>query len=105
MTGAGFAAFVSFLTARDAGELLVSGPLLSYSILLAVAATVLPSFFMNAALHLISAQGNAAMGILGPVSTLMLAVAILGEPLTLIGVIGSALVLAGVGWFTLADRA
>jgi drug/metabolite transporter (DMT)-like permease len=34
----------------------------------------------------------------------MLAVAILGEPLTLIGVIGSALVLAGVGWFTLADR-
>ena len=105
MTGAGLAAFASFLAARDAGELLVGGPLLGYSILLAVAATVLPSFFMNAALHRISAQGNAAMGILGPVSTLMLAVAILGEPLTPIGVIGSALVLAGVGWFTLADRA
>ena len=105
MTGAGLAAFVSFLTTRDASELLVSGPLLGYSILLAVAATVLPSFFMNAALHRISAQGNAAMGILGPVSTLLLAVAILGEPLTLIGVIGSAFVLAGVGWFTLADRA
>jgi drug/metabolite transporter (DMT)-like permease len=104
MTGAGLAAFASFLAARDASELLVSGPLLGYSILLAVAATVLPSFFMNAALHRISAQGNAAMGILGPVSTLMLAVAILGEPLTLVGVIGSAFVLAGVGWFTLADR-
>ena len=105
MTGAGLAAFADFLATRDAGELLVSGPLLGYSILLAVAATVLPSFFMNAALHRISAQGNAAMGILGPVSTLMLAVAILGEPLTLIGVIGSMFVLAGVGWFTLADRA
>jgi len=105
MTGAGLAAFVDFLATRDAGELLVSGPLLGYSILLAIAATVLPSFFMNAALHRISAQGNAAMGILGPVSTLMLAVAILGEPLTMIGVFGSAFVLAGVGWFTLADRA
>lgn len=104
MTGAGLAAFVDFLATRDAGELLVTGPLLGYSILLAVAATVLPSFFMNAALHRISAQGNAAMGILGPVSTLMLAVAILGEPLTMIGVIGSTLVLAGVGWFTFAER-
>jgi drug/metabolite transporter (DMT)-like permease len=36
---------------------------------------------------------------------MLLAVVILGEPLTIIGVSGSALVLAGVGWFTLADRA
>jgi drug/metabolite transporter (DMT)-like permease len=105
MTGAGLAAFADFLATRDAGELLVSGPLLGYSLLLAFAATVLPSFFMNAALHRIPAHANAAIGILGPVSTLLLAVAILGEPLTLIGVLGSALVLAGVGWFTLAERA
>ena len=105
MTGAGLAAFADFLATRNAGELLVSGPLLGYSLLLAFAATVLPSFFMNAALHRIPAHANAAIGILGPVSTLLLAVAILGEPLTLIGVMGSALVLAGVGWFTLAERA
>lgn len=105
MTGAGLAAFADFLATRNASELLVSGPLLGYSLLLAVAATVLPSFFMNAALHRIPAHANAAIGILGPVSTLLLAVAILGEPLTLIGVAGSALVLAGVGWFTLAERA
>jgi drug/metabolite transporter (DMT)-like permease len=105
MTGAGLAAFADFLATRNAGELLVSGPLLGYSVLLAFAATVLPSFFMNAALHRIPAHANAAIGILGPVSTLLLAVAILGEPLTMIGVLGSALVLAGVGWFTLAERA
>ena len=105
MTGAGLAAFADFLATRDAGELLVSGPLLGYSLLLAFAATVLPSFFMNAALHRIPAHANAAIGILGPVSTMLLAVAILGEPLTLIGVAGSALVLLGVGWFTLAERA
>jgi drug/metabolite transporter (DMT)-like permease len=104
MTGAGLAAFTNFLATREASELLVSGPLLGYSILLAIAATVLPSFFMNAALHRISAHANAAIGILGPVSTMLLAVAILGEPLTIIGVLGSTLVLAGVGWFTLAER-
>jgi drug/metabolite transporter (DMT)-like permease len=104
MTGAGLAAFTNFVATREASELFVSGPLLGYSILLAVAATVLPSFFMNAALHRISAHANAAIGILGPISTLLLAVAILGEPLTIIGVLGSTLVLAGVGWFTLAER-
>jgi drug/metabolite transporter (DMT)-like permease len=105
MTGAGLAAFADFFVTQDAAELFVTGPLLGYAILLAVAATVLPSFFMNAALHRISAHANAAIGILGPVSTMLLAVVILGEPLTVIGVLGSALVLAGVGWFTLADRA
>ena len=104
MTGSGLAAFAQFFATQDAAELLVSGPLLGYCILLAIAATVLPSFFMNAALHRISAHANAVIGILGPVSTMLLAVVILGEPLTIIGVFGSALVLAGVGWFTLAER-
>jgi drug/metabolite transporter (DMT)-like permease len=59
MTGAAIAAFIEFFATRNAEELLVSGPLLGYSILLAIAATVLPSFFMNAALHRISAHANA----------------------------------------------
>ena len=36
--------------------------------------------------------------------TIALAVLILGEHLTVTDVIGTMLVLAGVGWFTLADR-
>ena len=74
------------------------------SIRMSVGATVLPSFFLNAALHRISAQANATIGTLSPVMTIALAVAILGEPLTLVDVIGTILVLAGVGWFTLADQ-
>jgi len=103
MMGASLAAFAEFFLRHDAREVLVSAPVLGYAILLAMAATVLPSFFMNAALHRISAHANAAIGILGPVSTMLLAVAILGEPLTLIGVMVSALVLAGVGGFTLVE--
>jgi drug/metabolite transporter (DMT)-like permease len=62
---------------------------------------VLPTFFMNAALHRISAQANATIGILSPVSTILLAALILGERLTMLGVIGTLLVIGGVGWFSL----
>ena len=101
MTGASLAAFVQFLAGHRASDLLVSGPLLFYSVLVAIGATVLPTFFMNAALHRISAQANATIGILSPVSTILLAALILGEKLTTLGVLGTLLVIGGVGWFTL----
>ena len=72
--------------------------------MIAVGATVLPSFLLNAALHRISAQANATIGTLSPVVTIMLAVAVLGEEFSAIDAAGTALVIAGVGWFTLADR-
>jgi drug/metabolite transporter (DMT)-like permease len=59
---------------------------------------------MSAALHRISAQANSTIGTLSPVVTIVLAVTVLGEPLTPSGVVGALLVLAGVAWFTLADR-
>jgi drug/metabolite transporter (DMT)-like permease len=73
-------------------------------VVIAIGATVLPSFFMNAALSRISAQANATIGTLSPIATIALAVMVLGEYLTLIDVAGSALVIAGVGFFTLASR-
>jgi drug/metabolite transporter (DMT)-like permease len=78
--------------------------MLWYGLLLAVGATVLPSFLLNAALQRISAQANATIGTLSPVVTILLAVAILAEPFTWLDAAGTALVLAGVGWFTLGGR-
>src|ERR1051326_1160047 len=105
MTGASIAAFVEFfLSGHNARQLVVTGPLLFYSILVAVGATVLPSFFMSAALHRISAQANATIGVLSPVSTIILAAIILGERMTYMGVAGTLLVIGGVAWFTLVGR-
>jgi len=104
MTGATVPALAQFAIARPAGDLAVSPAILGYGLLLAVGATVLPSFFLNAALHRISAQANGVIGTLSPVATILLAVLILGERLTAADVAGAALVLAGVGWFTFADR-
>ncbi len=103
MGGAAVGAFASFLVTHPIGDLVVSQRVFGLSVFLGLGATVLPSFFLNAALHRISAQANAILGTLSPVVTILLAVLILGEALTTTDLAGAALVLAGVGWFTLAD--
>jgi len=105
MGAAAVLVFVQFILTRPLSEISAVSPHVWWiSVYLAIGATVLPSFFMSAALHRISAQANSAIATLSPVMTVVLAVAILGEPLTVTGVIGALLVLASVGWFTLIDR-
>jgi drug/metabolite transporter (DMT)-like permease len=104
MTAAGIMAIGQFLLVEPVSSLAVSPLLFGYGVLLAIGATVLPSFFLNAALHRISAQANATIGTLSPVATIIMAVFILGEVLTMRDMIGTALVLGGVGWFTLGGR-
>ena len=60
---------------------------LRLSVFLAIGATVLPSFFLNAALHRISAQANAAIGTVSPVVTIVLATVFLGETLSPAGIL------------------
>jgi drug/metabolite transporter (DMT)-like permease len=69
----------------------------------AVFATVIPSFLINAGMARTSPQAVAMISTISPLVTIVLAVSILGEPFTLADAIGSALVLAGVGYFTYAD--
>lgn len=103
MTGAAFGAFATFLAGHAPADLVVSQRVFWLSVFLAIGATVLPSFFLNAALHRVSAQANAAIGTLSPMVTIVLATIFLGETLEPAGYVGAVLVLAGVGWFTLAD--
>jgi drug/metabolite transporter (DMT)-like permease len=69
----------------------------------AIFATVIPIFCINGGLARISAQSVAMISTLSPIVTIVLAVWILGEPFTLADAIGSALVVAGVGYYTWAD--
>jgi len=104
MCGAAIGCFAQFLVTHPLSDLAVSPRLWGISVFLAIGATVLPSFFQNAALHRISAQANSTIATLSPVITVVLAVLILGEHLTPTDIAGTVLVLAGVGSFTLADR-
>jgi len=102
MSAASVAAILQFLLTHPLQPL--SAYVLWLGVVIAIGATVLPSFFMNAALSRISAQANSTIGTMSPIATIVLAVVVLGEPITLIDVIGSVLVLTGVGVFTLASR-
>jgi len=104
MLSAGVAVIAQFLLTHPLSALAVSPRVFAIGVFLAIGATVLPSFFMNAALQRISAQSNATISMLSPVGTIVLAMLILGEWLTPIEWVGTALVIAGIAWFTISDR-
>jgi drug/metabolite transporter (DMT)-like permease len=67
------------------------------SVLNAAACTVLPMWMVMRAIELIGSAHTAQVGMIGPVSTLILAVWLLGERFTFPLLLGTLLVLAGVG--------
>ncbi len=69
----------------------------------AIFATVLPVFCINGGLARISTQAVAMISTLSPIVTIALAVLILDEPFTWADALGSALVVAGVAYYTWAD--
>ncbi len=104
MTGAAVVVLLLFLATHPLSALVVSSRAFALSVTLAIGATVLPSFLMSAALSRISAAANSTIGTLSPVVTLFLAVLILDEPLRGVDLLGTALVVGGVGLFTVVDR-
>ena len=69
----------------------------------AIFATVIPSFLINAGMARTTPQAVAMISTISPLVTIALAVTILGEAFTVVDAIGSALVLAGVSYFTWVD--
>lgn len=104
MSAAAIAALIPFLLSPQLRLAMPAPTVVTLAGVLAIAGTVLPSFCTNAALRHISAQANAVIGGISPIATILLAVVMLGEPLTVGGALGGLLVVAGVVWFTLAER-
>lgn len=78
-----------------------------YGILLAVVATVIPTFLISAGLKKMGANNVAIISSIGPVSTIIQAHFILGEEIFMVQIIGTVLVIAGVvmiGWKTSAKQ-
>ncbi len=64
---------------------------------LAVVATVLPTFLIVEGIRRVGANNSGIIGFVGPVATIALGRIFLGEPITLLQLVGTAVVLAGVG--------
>jgi len=78
-----------------------SEALWGYGILLALVATVIPSFMLSAGMKRIGANNAAIVTSIGPVSTILQAHFILGDPIFTAQMVGTVLVIIGVlsiGW-------
>jgi drug/metabolite transporter (DMT)-like permease len=97
MVVSALAVIAQFLLTRDAGQLMQPAPVYALGLAMAVVSTVLPAFLMSAGIRRIGAGSAAMAASVGPVSTIVLAALILGEPMTALQLAGLVLVLAGVG--------
>ena len=104
MTGATLGALLMFFAGHSVGELHVVEEIWPHAAFLAIGATVIPSYFLNAALARISAKANAVIGMISPVATIFLAALILGENLTLREGLGATLVVGGIACFVWLER-
>ena len=103
MSAAAVVSMAQFFLTHPVSALSVDSTALGYIVFIAIGATILPSFLMASALHRISAQANATIGMLSPIVTIGLAWFLLNERLGPSDVVGVALVIFGVGWMTYRD--
>lgn len=79
-------------------------PVYQYSFIMAVLATVIPSFLISEGIKRIGASNTAIVGGIGPVSTIVLAYFFLGETINLFQIGGMLLVMIGVLTITLPAK-
>jgi drug/metabolite transporter (DMT)-like permease len=93
--------FVNFLFVGNIETLNSGTGLWWYGLLLAIVATVIPSFLISNGMKRIGSNNVAIISSIGPVSTILQAHFILGERMFAEQIIGTLLVIAGVlliGW-------
>jgi drug/metabolite transporter (DMT)-like permease len=85
-----------FAALRPLSAAAVAPPVLALSLLNAVACTVAPVLMVMMAIERVGASVAAQTGMIGPVSTILMGVLILGEPFTGWVVVGTGAVLGGI---------
>jgi drug/metabolite transporter (DMT)-like permease len=104
MLGASLAAFAGFFIHHGVSDLSVVTTILPHAAFLAIGATVIPSYLLNAALARISAQANGAIGMISPIATIGMSSLLLGEKMTITEFAGAILVMSGVAFFVWSER-
>ncbi len=101
MLAATLGIFVHYFVRGNYETLQSTGEIWGYGILLAILATVIPTFLLSAGMLRIGSNNAAIVSSIGPVSTILQAHWILGERINTGQIIGTVLVIGGVlltGW-------
>jgi len=109
MTGAATGILVHFLIAATSGEGVVAAlilPMEVYILGLAIAflSTIIPSFLVNIAIDRIGSQATSVLAMVGPITTIVAAIIILGEPFGWVDAFGTSVTILGIGLYTFFDR-
>lgn len=88
---------VQFLLLRPLSAAQVAVPVLWLSLINSVFCTFVPMLLVTTALARLGATVSAQIGMVGPVSTVLMSIVLLGEPFTVWMAIGTTLVMVGVG--------
>jgi len=101
MLAATIGIFMHFIFSNNYKDIPAGNDFWVYGLSLAVIATVIPSFLISAGMKSIGSNNVAIISGIGPVSTILQAHFILGEPIFMEQLVGTVLVIAGVlltGW-------
>ncbi len=74
-------------------------------LLMAIFSTVIPSFLVSFAIKKMGASNFSILGSIGPISTIILAYLVLDEKLTIIQLVGTVVVIIGVGVISMKKKA
>ena len=96
MTFASLAVLLHFFISADSSILNLPISAYAYGFLMAVFATVLPSYMVAEGIRRIGSGNTAIVGSVGPVSTLVMAYLVLGESFSVAQAFGTAMILSGV---------
>ena len=96
MTASSLLVFTHGAIQVNFSTLLITPEAWGWLILLAIFSTVLPSFMMSEAIQRIGPTQTGIMGTLGPIFTIILAVYLLNEPISLTMAFGMLMVMCGV---------
>lgn len=96
MTSACAATGVHFGATHNIAALNLPAQVYWLALLMAIVSTVIPVFLLNAGMRRIGANPTAIISAIGPVITLLFAYLLLGEAMTRVQFLGTALVIAGV---------
>jgi drug/metabolite transporter (DMT)-like permease len=95
---------VQFLLLRPPSAALVATPVIWLSVLNAVGCTAVPVLLVMMSIERLGSSMTAQIGMIGPISTILMSIAFLGESFTPLIAIGTLLVVLGIFLFSRAGR-
>jgi len=104
MTASSLLVFAYGVIQIDFTTLMITPEAWGWLFLLGIFSTVLPSFMMSEAIQRIGPTQTGIMGTLGPIFTIILAVYLLNEPISLYMMFGMLMVMCGVGVLVLKKK-